>query len=232
VAKKNPGAGKASASSTVRVQTHPTTHRMRKSLIAFMVVLGAHVCLYLAGASLFSTRFVPGTTVNGRNVSWYTEQELSDDIQKEATSYKDTIEAGELSLTIHGEDIGMQVDAEKAAHGAREQVNPFMWPKYLIDPPQLTVEAGTSFDEELLKQYVGAAVDEFNAGATQPQDAKLSFDGESKKYVVEPSKTGTSLNKDAVVDAALESASTHQTSAELGDEVLAQPARTKTRLSL
>ena len=227
MAKKKTGAGKAKTSPSTRVRVRPTSHRLRKSLMALLAIVGAHACLYLAGAFFFSTRFFPGTTVNGQNVSWNTEQELCDQIEQEASSYEDTIKAGDLTLTIHGEDIGMQVDAQEAARGAMEQTNPFMWPAYLLDPPELSVEAGTSFNEELLKDYVGAAVDEFNLSATKPQDAKLSFDSESKSYVIVPGQAGTELNREAVVDAALSSASVHETKAELGKEVLAQPSRSK-----
>ena len=226
VAKKNPGAGKVSNLPTVQVRVRPTTHRVRKSLLALLAIVVAHAWLYLVGAFFFSTHFVPGTTLNGRNVSWSTQEQLSRQIEEEASSYTDTIVAGDLSLTIRGEDIGMQVDALEAAQSAMGQLNPLMWPMYLVHPPQLSVEAGTTFDEELLRQYVGAAVDEFNAGASRPQDATLTFDDESKTYVVEPAKAGTALNRDAVVAAAVESASVHSTEAELGEEALVQPKRT------
>lgn len=223
-AKKSDAKSKRGRTSTKAVR--PKNHRVAKSMAVASITLAAYGLVYAAGVSYFSTHFVPGTTVNGQSVSWRTEAELASQLEANAMQYEDTIKAGELQITLKASDIGLTSNSAVCAAEARKQINAFSWPLQLLNPPHLLVEEGTSFDEEQLAQTVANAVDEYNRDATDPSDAKVTFNDESRSYEVCSQALGTKLNKDAVIEAARSSVAVQATEADLGDEVLEQPDRT------
>lgn len=201
------------------------SHRFAKSMAAACVGIAAYGLVYAAGVSYFSTHFVPGTMVNGSNVSWCTEAELASQLEANAMKYEKTVKAGDLQITLNADDIGLTTNSDTSAHEARERIDAWSWPLQLFNPQRITVEEGTSFDEERLSQSVASAVDAYNENATDPRDAGVEFDEETRSYKVRKQKLGTKLNKDAVVKAVRTNVAAQEGETDLGNEVLEQPER-------
>ena len=214
------------AKASIHIAPTPTKHKVAKGVAAGAVALAAYGFAYAAGASYFSTHFVPGTTVNGKNVSWLTEQEAAELINQDTESYQNEVTVGGLTFSVQASDIGFTNDGEACAHEAMQQNDSAQWALSLLSPRDVSIETGITFDEKALDKAVGDAVDDYNKKATDPEDAKVAYDDDSVSFVVVGAKSGTKLNKDAVLSAVRASVAAQRDATTVEDDkVLVQPSR-------
>lgn len=220
-------AKKDDAEPSIRVSRVHTRHKVAKGLAAGMAAVAVYGLAYAVGVSYFSTHFVPGTVVNGHNVSLLTEAEAAKILSTDAESYTNTVSVGGLDLTLTASDIGFTSDGEACAHEAMQSNDSLLWPTHILSGKEISVEAGVLYDESALEEKVSQAVDEYNKDATGPTDAKVEWDDDTTSFVIREGKPGTQLNKDAVVEAVRSSVATQQTATTASDsEVLVQPELT------
>ena len=206
----------------------PRRHPGRAVAIALAVALACLAGVYGAGYAWFSGHFVPGTTVNGIDVSNEDPNALAEAIDAQAASWTDEVTSpGGFSLTVTAEDAGLSVNSEELARAALSQTSALRWPLELASPRSIVVEEATTIDEERLQEVVSAAVDAFNASATQPTDAKSSYDASQAAFVIAPSQRGTALDASAVTSAVATAALNLEEQTTLGDDALVAPAVTE-----
>lgn len=193
----------------------------------FMVVLLLVVgIVYTAGTFYFAHRFVPGTTVNGIDVSMMTEEELAARVDADAMAWKEQVTSpGGFNMTITAADAGLKVDAEELAQAAHAKTDPMLWPLDLINHRSIVVGETVDVDEAAVKSFVNAAVEAFNQTATMPTDANITYVEEKGEFAVVGESTGTALNADIVGADVVQDAREFTTSRVLDDAALAAPAQ-------
>ena len=210
-------AGERDAASAPR----PWRGRRRAAVaVACALALGG---VQAAGASYYSTHFVPGTTVNGVDVSGLTEEELARDASRRASGWKASVSRDDFSLELDAEDIGLEVDADAYARRARSKVDGSAWLLDMAIPRHISTVESVSYDEERLAGAVSKAVGEYDAGAEAPTDASCSYDEGSGRFEIVDERAGTALDADAVTKAVAAGVSALETSIELDDSTLLQP---------
>ncbi len=194
-------------------------------------VMLAIVCLlaaaYGAGYYYFGSHFVPGTTVNGMDVSNMDGPTLAATVNDAAEAWQvDITNADGYALTIGASDIDLTVDGKALADAARAETDPTRWVLDMVQPQGIVVDEAVSYDKDKLKAVVDASVEAYNADAQAPTDAAPSYDEESKAYVVTPEAAGKQLNVEAVEAAADEGANNLEDEVALTDDALVQPGVT------
>ena len=171
------------------------------------IVLGAIVALvaalYLAGAVFFMSHFLPGTNINGVDVSWKTPDEMRGKIAATLDDYQLEITGYGCELTIPGKEIsyGLDPDQDMLAY-----VNPWTWPIELFTHAGKSATFAVSYNKQKVAELLDETLAVCNETATDPVDAHLAYDEATDAVVVAPEQAGTKLDKKQVltdVDAAL-----------------------------
>lgn len=170
--------------------------------------------------------FMPNTTLNGQDVSLLPAPEVAERHAGETAGYKLELSGQGLSLSLSASDIGLRIDGEAYVEEALAQQDALRWPLEVLRPHRLTASETVTYSEDDLAKAVTAAVDKVNEGATQPTDARLVPDEKTKLYRIEPERQGTALDAERVVELAAEAVTGLDTSLDLGEEALVQPAVT------
>lgn len=215
-AKENAGAH------TAPVPTKPKHAHRVAGAAAIVIVLLAVV--YGVGYAYFGTRFVPGTTVNGADVSYLDVPTLAARADEAGEKWETELDGADgFALSVAASDIDLSVDGKTLAQAAKDETDPARWVLDLVDPQAIVVGEAVSYDEGKLNQLVAAAVDAYNATAQAPTDAAPAYDESAKQFVATPETAGTQLNAEAVEAAAEEAADELKGSVELTDDALVQP---------
>ena len=198
----------------------PKGRRSRGAKVAVgvaVVLVLASGGVYASGAYYFQGHFMPNTTLNGRDVSWLSKEEAAQQIDDAAASYQNTLTAGDFSFTVNSHDIDLKSDGESCVGNALAKANVYLWPYEVTRPHAYHEGEGISYDEEKLSALVGQALDDYNASATKPQDAAITFDSQNKSYVVTPEVDGNQVVKDVVLQQALDGVATMQAETTVDD---------------
>lgn len=197
----------------------------RRGLVALCIVAGALVVAYAIGFAFFSTHFVPGTTVNGTDVSAMDQATLEQLVNQGIAGWEERVQGPNgFSLALKASDVSLKANASTYARGAMDKNHPERWPLGLFEKTQVHVTEATSYDEAALKAAVAAAVEAYNASATQPTNAGIEYSSDQKAFVATDEAVGTALDADAVEKAVASGVASLSTDVTLDDSVLAQPS--------
>ncbi len=172
------------------------------AVLAVLLVLG---CAYALGVDRYQDRFVPGTTVNGMSVSDMTADELAAILDEEAASYTDTVTVGDTTFTVSGADIAYDVDAEGAVAAAMGQQDSYLWPILLVTQPEITVDAGVTYDEATLQTIISREASSYTSEHVLTGTVSASYDDASEQYVLTGEAEGSAMQSDVVLAAVEES---------------------------
>lgn len=197
--------------------------RGKKVGIAVGAIVAGLAAVYVGGSLYFSSHFLPNTTVNGEDVSGMSSSQLASSIAEQGENYTLAISGDNLSLSVKGSDIGLSYDGDSYASSAISQNNGWTWPVEIFGSHSYTVDQGVSYDSDKLTTVVSAAVDAVDAGASQPTNATMQYNADTKQFEVVPEQYGTAVDKDSVVKAADEAVSGLSSTLELGQDELVQP---------
>ncbi len=177
---------------------------MKKKQIPWIIVLSVIVFLaifYLAGLLYFRTHFLPGTRMNGVEVSFLNQtetQKLLDlmpvrlMIDQKDREGKDTI-SEELEL-LNGDGMDLQYLAEKADH----YQNVPLWFASLFNEKQLHCDKiSGSYDKEILSSLVDKLYCLQVENQTAPEAAHIALIGHELKII--EASDGSFISKDQVL---------------------------------
>lgn len=188
------------------------------------VVTGVVVALlavaYGAGVFFFAGHFLPGTIINGVDVSWKTPDEVHDTVARTLVDYQLEITGYDCDTILSGKEIayGLDPDQDMLAY-----VNPWTWPVELFTNAGRKATFEVSYNKETVVQLLNQMIDAHNEEATDSVDAHLAYDEATDSVVVAPEQQGTKLDGKQVlndVENALKLVSPHL---ELGDQDLVKP---------
>lgn len=216
-----PSANATDASPKRNAKAHP--HRGRHVAIALGAAAVALACAEFAGAQYYTDHFVPGTTVNGADVSNLTTSQLAARVRKGSDAWSTHVSGQGLDVTIRAADVDLDVSPAAYARKAKAQTDPARWALDLASPRHLEVATTVFYDADKLAAKVKEAVDAHNQSATHPQNATVAYDKDAGKFVVKKESVGTALDATAVAKAVEKSASTLHTSTTIDNAALSQP---------
>ena len=166
-------------------------------LIGYVAIL---VIAYGIGVFYYSSRFLPGTEINGMDCSGKTVEEVENNMESQIASYQLVLkERGDKSETISASQISMEYISDGKIQELKEQQNPFAWFLAFAIQQDYTLSATTSYDEDALNAAVDALDCFKEENVVQPVDAHLEV--QDGQYVIVEETQGTALDSDKVKEA-------------------------------
>ena len=201
----------------------PGKARGRHKLVWIVpVVLLALVALvYLGGVVAFHIVFMPGTVLDGTDVSLRLASEVAEEKAGSLSGYQAHVSGDGVDLTVSADQIDLAYDGDAYAREAIDASNPWAWPVALTQPERpVSAASAVVFDRDAL-----LALFEPFESAAQESAASLGgkavvFDAEAGTFGLDPSITAQYLDDDALVDALSQAFTAQQEEIALGDDVL------------
>ena len=161
--------------------------------------------LYWHESSKYKTCFLPGTIVDGMDVTGKTASEVEDAIMEQLKGYTLTINGREdLSESITGESVGLYAEFDDTLDKAIASQKPMDWGKYRFGKAvnEVNTDALLRYSDDMLNEAVEglSCMDEENM--REPEDAKISdYDSVTGSYSIIKEDEGTELQEDKVEEA-------------------------------
>lgn len=158
--------------------------------------------LYWHESSKYKTCFLPGTIVDGMDVTGKTASEVEDAIMEQLKGYTLTINGREdLSESITGESVGLYAEFDDTLDKAIASQKPMDWGKYRFGKAvnEVNTDALLRYSDDMLNEAVEglSCMDEENM--REPEDAKISdYDSVTGSYSIIKEDEGTELQEDKV----------------------------------
>ena len=159
--------------------------------------------LYWHESLKYKTCFLPGTIVDGMDVTEKTAAEVEDAIMEQLKGYKLTINGREdLSESITGEEVGLYAEFDDTLAKAIAAQKPMEWGKYRFGKSvnEVNTDALIRYNDEMLGEAVDSLSCMDKENMREPQDAKIS-DYTSGGYTIIKEDEGTELLEDKVKEA-------------------------------
>ena len=159
--------------------------------------------LYWHESLKYKTCFLPGTIVDGMDVTGKTAAEVEDAIMEQLKGYKLTINGREdLSESITGEEVGLYAEFDDTLAKAIAAQKPMEWGKYRFGKSvnEVNTDALIRYNDEMLGEAVDSLSCMDKENMREPQEAKIS-DYTSGGYTIIKEDEGTELLEDKVKEA-------------------------------
>lgn len=176
----------------VEMATVEVTEKIRKDKkydkiwISTGIIVGSLLAIYLIMTAYFNSHFFFRTYINGVNVTGKSNKSAQDFMAEKADNYVLTIKEREDNTEeLNGKDINLKYDFTNGINELLENQNPFLWIKSIFVSNKYTVTEGISYDEELLKQFLGNlnCLDESNV--KEPVSAYINYTGTEYEIIKE-----------------------------------------------
>ena len=199
----------------------PRPRRSRKLLwlipAGVLVLAGAG---YVAGADYFDGKFLPGTTLNGEDVSMQTYEDVAARKSSSLDGYTLHASGNGLDLTVSAADLGLTCDGNAYVEEATEGLSAWNWPLDLMSPKDLTAEESSSFDEAKLAAIVTPAVEAVTQDTSELENHGILYSAEQGAFVLDERATAKHLNADAVIEVMKQAVLAGETEVTIGDDCL------------
>ena len=202
--------------------------RKRRALKIFGITMGVlllmGIAVYIAGAIVFMSRFLPNTFIGDDNISMMTDEEVEALLNDEISFYKLNVTGNGFTYEIASKDIQMAIDSEAIVKAMHEDLDSWRWPLLIVqsghdESGRMTFE----YDREGCEKALAKKVKKFNKDAKAPVNATITFNDKTGKYVVKPEEEGSQLDTDAMKELVSQAISTLQTKAVVTNDHLKKP---------
>ena len=181
-----------------------------------LIILSVLVAIYIIGTVIFSYIALPGTFLNGKDISYASKKEAldtaPDDFGLTVTGRDDR------DLIINPTDIDYHAELP---NDAKIDQNPFSWPAALVNNKKenFDFEYKVSYDKEKLDKIIDDS--KLMNGITEPQNAKLGLkDG---NFVIENEVMGNKLDKEKLKKSIIDNINTKSSKLALDDSYYYNP---------
>ena len=161
--------------------------------------------LYWHESLKYQTCFLPGTIVDGMDVTGKTASEVEDAITEQLKGYTLTINGREeLSESITGESVGLYAEFDDTLEKAIAAQKPMDWGKYRFGKAvnEVNTDALLHYSSEMLDEAVAGLSCMDKENMREPQDARISdYDSATGSYTIIKEDEGTELLEDKVKEA-------------------------------
>lgn len=210
----------------------PAKSRRKAISLLALGIATALVAGQVAGTSYYGSHFVPGTTVNGADVSNMTEAELTRQVATSAASWKTTVAGQGLTFAIGATDIDLDVSPADYARDAKAQTDAASWALDLAHPRHITVSKTVTYNRKKLDALVDAAVQAHNQSATPPKNAWCALNQKTSTFEVTQEALGTALDANVVKAQVEKGVARLHTKVSLKRDALLRPQLTSTDAGL
>ena len=202
----------------------PQTEKAKKSKLVWIiptVLLALFALVYLGGVVAFNFVFMPGTVLDGTDVSMRGASEVAQEKASSLSSYQTHITGDGVDLTVTADQIDLAYDGETYAQEAIAATNPWAWPFQLAQGGRdVSAPSAVVFDREALL----ALIEPFKTEAQKTVESLggdvVVFDEEAGAFKLDPSITAIYLNEDAIVDTLSQAFTSQEAEITLGEEHL------------
>ena len=161
--------------------------------------------LYWHESLKYQTCFLPGTIVDGMDVTGKTASEVEDAITEQLKGYTLTINGREeLSESITGESVGLYAEFDDTLEKAVAAQKPMNWGKYQFGKAvnEVNTDALLHYSSEMLDEAVAGLSCMDRENMREPQDARISdYDSATGSYTIIKEDEGTELLEGKVKEA-------------------------------
>ena len=161
--------------------------------------------LYWHESLKYQTCFLPGTIVDGMDVTGKTASEVEDAIAEQLKGYTLTINGREeISESITGESVGLYAEFDDTLEKAVAAQKPMDWGKYRFGKAvnEVNTDALLHYSSEMLDEAVAGLSCMDRENMREPQDARISdYDSATGSYTIIKEDEGTELLEDKVKEA-------------------------------
>lgn len=167
------------------------------------VILALLLAAYIAGSVFFMSHLWPNTSINGTNLSLMTEDEALDTLSEMSAALSVHVSGQGVDFTLTSASAGLELNTRSAVETMFDDIVSWQWPVQVMMTHDESDVIATSYDHDLVRSSVSDAISDFNATATDPVNASVSYDAATGAFVVNEGSVGTKLDADAVADAVL-----------------------------
>ena len=197
------------------------TSKHNKLLIIIpCAIIGVLLAVYLGGVVFFHNVFMPGTTLDGMDVSLRGAADVASEKSDALAGYQTHVTGDGVDLTITAEQIGLAYDGQSYASDAIAATNPWSWPVAITSDRAITAESKVVFDREALLALFEPFKQASTESVTSLGGKVVSFDSERGAFGLNPSITAQYLDDDALVDALTAGFAAQQPAIEIGVDQL------------
>ncbi|MDM8270426.1 L,D-transpeptidase [Thermophilibacter provencensis] len=193
----------------------------KKALVAvpvtLAVVLGG---AYFGGVYAFGQYFMPGTTLEGRDVSLKPLSEVAAEKDASYDGFETHVSGNGIDLTISASDVDLRCDGEAYAQSAISSVDPWAWPLEITRSHELTANESISFDRDKLVALIQPLIEQSAQAADATGASGITYNADQGAFVMSDDVVTQHLNLDAVVDRIASAFSARETEVTIGDECL------------
>lgn len=198
--------------------------RSHMGLIIFLLVVAILVAAYVVGIIFFATHAMPGTTVNGKDVSWLSTDRIAQELGQGAQGWEARVSGDGIDLTIAADDIGYGYDTQSMAQRALAQVDAALWIREVFETHDVSVDTQVSYDADKLESLLSSAVDDENARRTQTAEGEsgveVAFDEDTQQFALKDSASAYTVSAERVCEAVEQAIDAQQTDVTLDQSEL------------
>ncbi|MCD8381888.1 MAG: L,D-transpeptidase/peptidoglycan binding protein [Clostridiales bacterium] len=191
-------------------------------LVLLSVILGLLLIvagIYAGIAKRYEEMFLPGSTINGIDVSGMTVSQAERALEDSQDSYSLTlIERDSVTETITGEEIDLSLNLGSEVEDLLAGQNAWTWPLALLGyrTSTMTVDEIFSYDTAKLTEAITSLRCMDSSSSTAPKDAYISnYDAELGGVTIVEEVEGNLVDQDILLPAILEAVASMQTELDL-----------------
>ncbi len=196
-------------------------HRSTVNLVCG-AILGALLVIYLAGCVFFATHLFPNTTVRGVDVSLMTASNAAQAISDALDQTSVHVSGDGVDFTLDSDSTGFSINADDAVDAMFEDVVVWAWPVLVMVDHNESAKLASSYDAQAIRSSVDAQVASFNATASDPVDASVSYSEDAGRFIVNPGSLGTKIDVDTVTSQVIDTLAQDSSSLTLTSTSLVQ----------
>jgi len=155
---------------------------------------------YVVNSAQYNSRFLPGTVINGIDVSDQTLEEAEHAIRNVEEDYSLKLNfRGGSTETLTAKDMALRYDCARELQGILNEQNGYTWlARELGDGAEYTLKTGISYAKNTLLKSLKKLPELQEGNYTVPEDANLSYDNGISFNMV-PEIEGTELLPDELL---------------------------------
>ncbi|WP_296140338.1 peptidoglycan binding domain-containing protein [uncultured Anaerococcus sp.] len=184
-----------------------------------LIILSIVVAIYLIGTIIFSNIALPGTYLNGKDISYASKKEAiasaPEDFSLNVSGRSDK------SFKINPADIDYKAEVPK---DAKIDQNPFTWPSALLSnkKQKFDVDYKVFYDRDKLDKVIDSS--SMMSNFTEPENAKIAMkDGD---FYIEKEVSGDKIDKEKLKKAIIDNINTKSNDLVLDDSYYVNPELT------
>ncbi|MSS63058.1 L,D-transpeptidase family protein [Velocimicrobium porci] len=165
------------------MKTKKKTKSTKPILISVLFLL---LLVYFGMSFYYSKHFYYGSLINGIDYSGKTVKQIEDSISKKISDYSITLFGrNDVSDVITAKDFNYHYISDGQIQELKKEQNPFAWPFSFFNKKELSMEATTEFDEEMLTDAFSNLVFFKEENMVAPTDATIEYKNDSFQVIKE-----------------------------------------------